>query len=645
MRQSLSMEHPPSERRLTPRRLLWVLIALWLVLYGSFALLRPPLLDDADSVHAEVAREMVARHDWITLYANGIRYLEKAPLLYWSMAASFRVFGGNAGGTHTWSARLPLALSTLALLLAVFALGRRCFVAAAERRCSDDAAERRCSDDAAERRCLNDLAGFYAALVLATSFGLFIFTRILIPDAIVCLWLTLAMLCFWRSLMRPTRANAAGFAVACALGVLTKGLIGLVFPLLIVLVYLAMTRNLRHLRRWHPLLGVIIFLAIAAPWHVAAGIANPTVGHPGALPTAGNVHGFFWFYFVNEHLLRYLNRRVPRDYDTVPLALFWGLLMVWMLPWSAFLPSALRCVPLRRWWRGLASDALNELDEPDRARLLCFVWAAVPMVFFSFSTRQEYYVLPAMPALALLIGDRLARDARSVKVPRMWLAWLLFPVGVCGAAVALYFALHSGVPRGDLAAALSTNPGDYALSFGHFLDLSTRAMAFFRVPLVLTAFALLVGAGGHLLLRRAARPHAAIAALAAGSVLFLISAHIALVTFSPVLSSAGLAEAIRPLLKPGDVIVLNGEYESGSTLGFYLHRQVRILNGRSSNLWYGSFFPDAPAIFEDDASIARLWSGPQRVFLLTDAGAPPHLPGAVYTIAVSGGKAVLSNRQ
>jgi hypothetical protein len=193
---------------------------------------------------------------------------------------------------------------------------------------------------------------------------------------------------------------------------------------------------------------------------------------------------------------------------------------------------------------------------------------------------------------------------------------------------------------------LSSNPGDYALSFGHFLDLSTRAMAFFRLPLLLTAVALLVGTGGHLMLRRAGRGHAAVGALAGGSVLFLVAAHLALVTFSPVLSSATLADAIRPLLGPDDVIVLNGEYESGSTLGFYLHRPVRILNGRSSNLWYGSFFPDAPAIFDDDASVARLWSEPRRVFVLTDAAQqPPHLPGAVYTIAVSGGKAVLSNRR
>jgi hypothetical protein len=170
-------------------------------------------------------------------------------------------------------------------------------------------------------------------------------------------------------------------------------------------------------------------------------------------------------------------------------------------------------------------------------------------------------------------------------------------------------------------------------------------MAFFRLPLLLTAVALLAGTGGHLLLRRAGHRLAAIGSLAGGSVLFLVAAHMALVTFSPVLSSATLAEAIRPRLGPEDVVVLNGEYESGSTLGFYLKRQVRILNGRSSNLWYGSFFSDAPPIFEDDASIGRLWSGPRRVFLLTDAVQPPHLPGVIYTIAVSGGKAVLSNRQ
>ena len=97
------------------RKIILTLTGLWLLLYGSFTLFRPPLLDDADSVHAEVAREMVVRHDWITLYANGIRYLEKAPLMYWSMAASFTVFGPK-----DWAARLPLAIYALALFLTIF---------------------------------------------------------------------------------------------------------------------------------------------------------------------------------------------------------------------------------------------------------------------------------------------------------------------------------------------------------------------------------------------------------------------------------------------------------------------------------------------------------------------------------------------
>src|SRR6202012_2372521 len=200
---------------------------------------------------AEVAREMIQRHDWTTLYANGIRYLEKAPLLYWSMAASFTLFG-----PQDWAARLPLAIATLALFLVVYSTGRRLFA--------------------------SDTAGFYAALILLTSFGIFIYSRILIHDVIVCLWLSLslAMLMFWISLEQPqaSRATASGFAVSCALGVLTKGLIGIVFPVGIVFIFLFLNRNLGHLKRWHPMSSLLLFLIIALPWHIAAGVANPSQG-------------------------------------------------------------------------------------------------------------------------------------------------------------------------------------------------------------------------------------------------------------------------------------------------------------------------------------------------------------------------------
>jgi 4-amino-4-deoxy-L-arabinose transferase-like glycosyltransferase len=614
-----------------------ILIALWLFFYASFTLLTPPLLDDADSVHSEVAREMLVRHDWVTLYANGIRYLEKAPLLYWSIATSFKLFG-----VHTATARLPLAFTVLALALAMETFGRRAFG--------------------------STRAGLYSALILLSSFGIFIFTRITIPDVAVCLWLTLGMLCYWLTEQQeqPSRLLCWGFAACCALDVLTKGLIGIVFPVLIVLAHLLLTRGVRgavaHVRQLFPLSSILLFLAIAVPWHVLIALANPTQGHPGNLsfshghwtvpgPTDGNVHGWLWFYFVNEQVLRYLNLRVPRDYDTVPLALFWGLMLIWLMPWSAYVFKALATVP---WMKSLRRQTL---DASQSTLLLLGIWAALPMLFFSFSTRQEYYVLPTLPALTLLIAAWLAREAdeaESFSVPNRLavagqrISVVLLVFGSVAALAAGFFILHSQPfpPNTDLAAMLSQNPGDYALSFGHFLDLDTRAMGAFRTPLIITAIALFGGTLLNWLLRRSYKPHAANLWLAAGAFGFLLAAHLGLQIFSPILTSYNLAAAIAPQLKPDDMIVIHGEYESGSTLGFYLHRNnIHILNGRSSNLWYGSFFPDAPPIFEDNTSIALKWTGVRRIFLWQSLDDPlPPLPGKTFFIAQSGGKEIVSNQ-
>jgi 4-amino-4-deoxy-L-arabinose transferase-like glycosyltransferase len=395
-------------------RSLGIIAALWLFLYGSFALLSPLLLDDADSVHAEVAREMIQRHDWVTLYANGIRYLEKAPLLYWSMAASMRTFG-----VSTAAARFPLAIYALLLFLLTYWFGRSAF--------------------------RSERTGLYAGVGLLLSFGLFIFTRILIPDAVVCLWLTAAIFCFWMTEDREQRGfvdvpllPCIGFGIACALNILTKGLIGLVFPLGTMVLYLLTTRGvrgtLRRLWQLHPFATLAVFLVVAAPWHVFAGMANPTEGnpagltHPGPLlpwfwrgwqvgsPTDGSVHGWTWFYFMNEHLLRYLNLRVPRDYDTVPLLLFWVLVLVWTMPWSAFAWKAMQAAP----WRKALARKHAAMDTEEKATLLLAIATLLPIVFFSFSTRQEYYVLPSLPFLLLLIArwlDREAAEAEAMTVP------------------------------------------------------------------------------------------------------------------------------------------------------------------------------------------------------------------------------------
>jgi len=225
-------------------------------------------------------------------------------------------------------------------------------------------------------------------------------------------------------------------------------------------------------------------------------------------------------------------------------------------------------------------------------------------------------------------------------------AFFLLVVWWLGAGAALWLAIRSGkaAPSASLAAVLSRNPSDYALSFGHFLDLGTKAMAFFHGPLLDTAAALFVGVLGNWYYRMRGLARPANFFLIGMAATFLIAAHLALQTFAPVLSSQTLALAIHRDLEPGDVLEINGEYEAGSTLGFYLKRQVRILNGRSANLWYGSFFADAPSLFDDTASFERLWSGPQRVFLWTESDAVPKLPGALYVIAESGGKEIVSNQ-
>ncbi len=637
-----------------------ILFGLWLLLYASFTLVTPPLLDDADSVHAEVAREILLRHDWVTLYANGIRYLEKAPLLYWSMAASFKLFG-----VGTFAARVPLALTMLALVGALEGFARRAF-------------------GSAERPEPGQRAGLYAGLILLSSFGIFIFTRITIPDADVCLWLTLAVYAYWRTEQAPQsdppRLLCWLFAAARALNVLTKGLIGIVFPIATVLAHLLLTRGLRgtlrRLRRLHPLSSVVIFLAIAAPWHVLIALANPTQGSPGGLsfqhghwqvplPTDGNVHGWAWFYFINEHLLRYLNLRVPRDYDTVPLYLFWGLLLLWMMPWSGYLLQAARSIPA---WKVVIRSRLTALES---TRLLLGLWAAIPLLFFSLSTRQEYYVLPAIPALALLVAAWLEEEVQeaesfSIPSPRVVAGQRISVVLLVGESLAGlaagFLAIHAAppAPNTDLAMLLQQNPADYALSFGHFLDLNAQAMGAFRQALLMTAFALFCGTLANLLARRNYKPHAGNLWLAAATVTFLLAAHVGLQIFAPVLSSKALADTLATVIRPAgdrfpDLIVIHGEYEAASTLGFYLRRPetadnnvqtaIHIYQGRSSNLWYGSFFPDAPAIFEDEASLALKWSGPRRVFLWQDRSQPlPPLLGKTYLIAQSGGKEILSNQ-
>lgn len=583
---------------------------LWALIYVP-GLFSPPLLDDADARHAEAAREMLQRHDFVTMYVDGVRYLDKAPLPYWLNAASHALFGINE-----FAVRLPMSLAALALCLAVFFLGRDLSSAT---------------------------AGFFAALVLATAIGPYIYTRFFIPDIMVCLWLTLTVHLFFRTLRgNPGRLLCWLIGAVTALNVLTKGLIGVVFPVLIFAGYLFLTGNLKHLRKLHLFSTAIVFLAIAAPWHVLATLANPA---------QGEAKGFFWFYFINEQINRYLNTRVPRDYDKVPLLLFWGLILVWMFPWTPFLAQSFRLVP--RFWQRLRGKI--DWTHNEGVALLLITWALAILVFFSFSTRQEYYVLPSLPALALLAGMWLARENESaedscIRKQGMVCSRILLALGVLIFAVTIFVAIKApNAPAGaDIADLLSTNPDLYMLSLGHLFDLTGQSMGLFRFPLVVTGMAFLAGTLANWWFRRRRNALTANVALSAMMAAFLFAVHLALGIFYPVLGSKPLAAAINREFRAGDTIVIDGVHSQASSINFYTGRQLHMLNGRTDNLWYGSLFPDSPAVFEDDSSFKGMWQGPNRIFFVVydpkGKARLDDLKSPYFEIAKSGGKWVYSNR-
>jgi 4-amino-4-deoxy-L-arabinose transferase-like glycosyltransferase len=615
---------PPQTNSWSGRSVILLVLA-WIALQFS-GLFSPGLLDDVDSIYIEVAREMMLRHDYVTPFANGVRFFDKPPLMYWMAALGMKLFG-----IHDWAARLPMAFCVLLLALAVYALGIRFF---------------------------GERGGFYSALIISTSIGTYLYTRFYIPDILLALWMTLAAHLLLLALdavaahnKRRTLLYCWGFAAVMALNVLTKGLIGAVFPIGLVFVYLALTRQLHLAKRLHLLSSTGVFLLLAGPWHFLAAHRNPPVG-----PSNVEARGWFWFYIINEHFMRFLGKRIPHDYGQVPVILFWALLGIWLMPWGAFLPGAL----LRFWrdtgfWNALRNHPASPISPRRReAAFLLLSWALLVLGFFSFSSRQEYYSLPALPALALMTGGILAQaeqhDVRARHSVLIAAKWFLVPFCTVIAVICGYFAITAPTPPPgtDIFSLLTSNPEMYTLSLGHIFDLTGSAMGLFRGPLAGTAISMLCVGLVSYYLRLHRRFYAANLVLAIAMCGVLLSAHEGLSRFYPTLGSKPLADAVNQVVQPQDIIILDGEYTSGSSLNFYTRHQLHFVNGRVNGMWYGSFWPDAPKIFEDDASLHALWSGPQRIFLLTydptkrTADLAPF--GPVISMASSGGKTILTNR-
>jgi 4-amino-4-deoxy-L-arabinose transferase-like glycosyltransferase len=596
----------PSNPEPARRRSVWLLLAVSAAIYlGSAA--HPGVLDDADGCHALAAREILQRHDWTVLHINGVRWLEKPPFHYWLVAIAFRLLGESAFAT-----RLPIALAMIALVLVLYEFGRRFF---------------------------DERAGFYAGLVMATSAGVFLFTRIMIPEALYALEFTVAFYLFlraWQGTL-PPRVGYWGFAALVGLATLTRAGVGALFPIGVVTLFVAASgawrRGSEARRRFAAipfLSSACIALVVALPWHIRASMRTP---------------GFLWFYFVNEQILRALGKRVPADYTAVPLGLWWIAHLLWFFPWVVYAPVG---------WRALTNTGAATDETGADARRLIALWALVVFLFFSVvsGSRMEYYSFSAWPAVALMLGAGLAAAERERDrwLPRLQV--ILAGVGAAAAIVLCGFlwASRNVAATPDISALLNRHDTDfYRVSMATAFDLTPRAFSALRTPAAIAALSLPAGLALAWMLRRRGQHVAATLSVAATMTVFCYAANLAFQTFEPRLSSKPLAERLVGVLSPEDTFVVYGEFEQACSFSFYTGRSAAVYNGRYNGLAFGSSYPDSPPIFLDDAGFARLWSGPRRVFLFVPpeqrASATARLPAAgTHVAAESGGKIIFVNR-
>jgi hypothetical protein len=563
-------------------------------------------MDDVDAVQAQIARNMLTSGDWVTARLDGVPYFEKAPLIYWLIAGCYKILG-----VHDWVARLPVALSSILLCWLTWAFGAWAF----------------------GRR-----AGFYAGLCMSTCVGLFLFTRIQIPDVMLTATVTLALWAFLRvfdeSEPHP-RFWAWVLAASLGVGLLWKSLVGTLFPVGAGVVYLAATRQLFVAKTWkrlHPFSGLALIVLIAAPWHVLATLRNPPWFDFTLRSVPGEYHGFLWFFFINEQLLRFLNLRYPRDYATVPRLWFWLGHLLWLFPWSVWFPA---CAKL----------SFKPIDRAGRTRLMALCWAGFILVFFTFSTTQEYYSMPCYPALALLVGSAMTTD--SVWIRRGTRVLLVISLCAAAAVLGIAFAVRNYPAPGDISEALNIRTSGYTLSLDHMKDLTLHSFAYLKMPLVVAGVAFLIGAAGLLraLLQRTAAQRAFLAA-AVMMVLFFHAARLALITFDPYLSSRPLAEALERA--PAGKLIVDHHYYTFSSVFFYTNRTALLLNGRFNNLVYGSYAPGAADVFIDDMQFRTLWLGSERYYIVIEGPSVPRLEALVgkpqlHVVAASGGKVLFVN--
>lgn len=527
-----------------------------------------PLISPAEARYALVAREMLESGDWIQPHFNHVRYYEKPPLSYWSVATSYRLFGFTE-----FASRLPSALAYIGTVLVTFLLAFE---------------------------LVGSGTAPLAALIYATSLGPFLFGRFLFTDTLLVFWLSVSLLGLAKITRRPaSRAGPVMLYLGASLAGLTKGLIGLLFPLAAAAAYAFLLGGRSFVRRLRPWLGISIIAIVFLPWHILLAWRDPS---------------FLPFYFVNEHFARFLSRRDPIDYVPLSVPAFWTSTLLWLFPWSLFLPGAL---PRRRgrWSRGLAP---------------VWIWSVGIVVFFTLTgSRLEYYALPAFPALAVILASgwrrfmTTGRRALAIVVPSLITA----AIGLAVAPIVFLSARNGSVALTGLVTNLDGYYREYFVSHpGASMVFGTQLLRDARpFPIVL----LLLGATTFLALRMARR-RLAFALWVAGVVPILGLADGGMRLVAGDRSQRADAAIVGRNWAPGARLVVVGDYGDVCGITFYSGRSTQVVGGPGGDLLFGYRRGDAPEVFLASDAFLEAWESADQVFVLGGRGLT--LPGATVLL-------------
>ncbi|MHB8347471.1 MAG: phospholipid carrier-dependent glycosyltransferase [Acidiferrobacterales bacterium] len=519
--------------------------------------------------YVEIPREMVATGNYVTPRLDGVIYLEKPVLFYWLESASIRLFGLNE-----WSMRLWPALLGLMGCIAVYLAGRRLY---------------------------GRPAGLVAAIVLATNVLYYALARIITIDMPITALLSISMLAFLLGTKEPVGARRRWlmwiFYAFAALSVLAKGLIGIVFPGMVIGAWILIRNDWRLLRSIYLPSGLVLLLAIAAPWHILVARANPT---------------FLHYYFIRQHFERYLTT-VAHRYE--PVWFFIPVTLAGLYPWVVFLFQAIRHSLPASW----------KERERERDGLYLALWAILVLAFFSLSDSKLIpYILPIFPPLAILIGRYLAPAWHGAEVP--------------GMRAGLWALLATSLAIGALLIATpwftAANPkiAIYTSMLSHYL----YAMA----------GTVIAGSIVALVLAYRRRPLHSLVVTAVMGALFLSILTSGLPLMDSKNSVKALAMDLKPLLGPHTEVMNYGAYYQD--LPPYIGRKVTLVDFKGE-LAYGTTLEDDSAWIIGNRTFWRRWQSTRTIYMLTTrklyAGLRASGHGKFYLLARSGDNVLLANTE